>query len=185
MVRKSWQEPNIFLSSLIKLSQLAFIIWTLSVENVDNFFSTWIGCKRRAHGGQLQRRFYLINISLFSKSKQESNLLKKISLFSSFLFALKFDQLKSINIWKSKLKISGKIILYKPCYNCKICNSVNVLYELFFSIAVCDACTSCCIICIWHFDIFLLNTIPRWNWWVQTPIQGCESYRSHFHFLKW
>lgn len=132
MVRKSWQEPNIFLSSLIKLSQLAFIVWTLSVENVDNFFSTWIGCKRRAHGGQLQRRFYLINISLFSKSKQESNLLKKISLFSSFLFALKFDQLKSINIWKSKLKISGKIILYKPCYNCKICNSVNVLYELFF-----------------------------------------------------
>lgn len=57
-----------------------------------------------------------------------------MSLFSSFLFALKFDQLKSINIWKSKLKNSGKIILYKPCYNCKICNSVNVLYELFFSL---------------------------------------------------
>lgn len=108
----------------------------------------------------------------------------KMSLFPSFLFALKFDQLKSINIWKSKLKNSGKIILYKPCYNCKICNSVNV-YELFFFIAVCYACTSCCIICIWHFDIFLLNTIPRWNWWVKTPIQGCESYRSHFHFLKW
>lgn len=57
----------------------------------------------------------------------------KMSLFPSFLFALKFDQLKSINIWKSKLKNSGKIILYKPCYNCKICNSVN-LYELFFSL---------------------------------------------------
>ena len=56
-----------------------------------------------------------------------------MSLFPSFLFALKFDQLKSINIWKSKLKNSGKIILYKPCYNCKICNSVNV-YELFFSL---------------------------------------------------
>lgn len=66
-------------------------------------------------------------------SKQESNSSKKMSLFPSFLFALKFDQLKSINICKSKLKNSGKIILYKPCYNCKICNSVNV-YELFFSL---------------------------------------------------
>ena len=120
----------------------------------------------------------------FFHIKTRIKFIKKMSLFPSFLFALKFDQLKSINIWKSKLKNSGKIILYKPCYNCKICNSVNV-YGLFFFIAVCYACTSCCIICIWHFDIFLLNTIPRWNWWVQTPIQGCESYRSHFHFLKW
>ena len=68
----------------------------------------------------------------FFQVKTRIKFIEKISLFSSFLFALKFDQLKSINIWKSKLKISGKIILYKPCYNCKICNSVNVLYELFF-----------------------------------------------------
>ena len=88
MVCKLWQKPNIFLSSLIKLSQWAFIIWTQSVENVDNFVSTWIGCKRRAHGGQLQRRFYLINISLFSTSKQESNSSKKRAFFPHFYLPL-------------------------------------------------------------------------------------------------
>ena len=144
MVRKSWQEPNIFLSSLIKLSQLAFIIWTLSVENVDNFFSTWIGYKRRAHGGQLQRRFYLINISLFSKSKQESNLLKKLAFFPHFYLPLSLINWKVSTYenqnWKFQEKsfcinlaiIVKYVILLLYYMNCFFHCSMRCLYQLLY-----------------------------------------------------
>ena len=101
---------------------------------------------------------------------------KKWAFFPHFYLPLSLINWKVSTYANQNWKIQGKSF----CINL----AITVKWIVFF-IAVCYACTSCCIICIWHFDIFLLNTIPRWNWWVQTPIQGCESYRSHFPFLKW
>lgn len=144
MVCKSWQEPNIFLSSLIKLSQWAFIIWTLSVENVDNFVSTWIGCKRRAHGGQLGDSTLKTFPFFLCQNKNQIHQ-KKWAFFPHFYLPLSLINWKVSTYENQNWKIQGKsfcinlaitvkyviLLMYMNCFfHCSMLCSYQLLYYL-------------------------------------------------------
>ena len=86
----------------------------------------------------------------FFHVKTRIKFIEKMSLFPSFLFALKFDQLKSINIWNQNWKIQGKsfcinlaitvkyviLLMYMNCFSLQYAMLVPAVVLFAFGILI-------------------------------------------------